>query len=241
MRVDRIDPKNRPDLFFMTRDTGEVDENLDPIYKDDLSFVEQTEATGKRLKRKREGGGTRDIHVDTDVVRIYKDDILAVSYVLQIGHKPIASGSWSTVTIPLGNFTMLNGVISASTIQPGYTAQVSVDTKTGDWAVHIEAPGRLLRIRWMIQWPVPVRDPDVKFGYDDYTGNVNDDEGYPVQTIDFEPAGIEEEITIGQVIPVRKEASGGNRLRLTDSVHIVTSNGIIHDTLELTDSIITVP
>ena len=48
----QIDPTHTPELFFLPRDTGEVDEDLNPIYAYDLPHEEEVTASGKGLRRR---------------------------------------------------------------------------------------------------------------------------------------------------------------------------------------------
>ena len=64
MRVEEINPTKRPELFFLPRDTGEVDGEGAPIIAYDVPHEEVAEASGKAVHRKCTGNRTQKHHID---------------------------------------------------------------------------------------------------------------------------------------------------------------------------------
>lgn len=189
MNVKQVDPIHTPEFFYLGRDTGEVDADLNPILAYDLDYTEETVATGRKGRKKCKGGEC-STHVDEDTITIYKDDVAVASYQLFIDYFTTV---WNPLLIPLSTFDMVDGVISAEPSHAQLSGSLTVDVRSGLWNMSLVTPGWTVRVRWVITW---IDETDMKFDYSDYTGTVESDRVADVETVTFEPAGIADGIMI---------------------------------------------
>jgi len=200
VKVEQIDKEHRPDLFYLE----------DPLNEGvfDQVFLEETVSNGKGIKRRAKASSTNtpvdqmaNAYIQTITgkdyffVDLFYDGQKVATYGIQPQYWMIDHWEIQEVTgeIVIDN---VDGKMTCSGVQGGFSWDVEINFgESTKWSWNITAPGFTVRLAWIIEFTAlgqqMLADGDLQFGYDDFTGNVSDDEGVSTRTIIFEPDGID--------------------------------------------------
>ena len=213
MKVDQVTPEKKPWLFNPAFDTGEVDGDGNPVCTCDCPHLEDTVASGKRLRKKAKDGHEQSCHVKDDAsVDVYYDDDLVATW--QIIPQYWRGNSWRDYTkIPTALTVTPEGRLQCSGEQGGFSWNIDIGWTRGDskWTIHVVAPGVLFRFKWNVVFTALgqqlIADGTLKLGYEDYPGDTDDDQGVVERNIIFEPLGVNDELIVDPYLSVDEQAS----------------------------------
>ena len=213
MRVNQIDPTHTPEFFYPAFDTGEIDGESNPIYTYDQPHLEDTVASGKRLRKKAKGNHEQSCHLKDDgSVDVYYDDdqLIATWQIIP----QYWQNDWKDYTkIPITLEVTPEGRLQCSGEQGGFSWDIDIGWTRGDskWSIHVVAPGVLFRFKWQITFTTLgqqlIADEILKLGHEDYLGDVEDDLGIVERNVIFEPLGVNDELTVDPYLSVDEQST----------------------------------
>jgi hypothetical protein len=216
MQTTQIDPTHTPERFFLPRDTGEVlidTETLEetPIIVYDV-INEELDIRDTVSYRRKALDGYQDLRIFGDRTELWHNDVLVAESKVYMEYQ--VDEKW--VRFDFGSTTPEKVVDTLSVENPepdSLKASATVgdaslliealwqggDVQIGKQSFTIEYPHQIIRCVWIIT----IHDAtNLNINYDDYQGNVEDDNGETLRTIIFEPKGVQDKLVVDPYIQV---------------------------------------
>ncbi|MBU1148766.1 hypothetical protein KKI23_01610, partial [Patescibacteria group bacterium] len=210
MSVIEVSPEKTPERFFLPRDTGELDENGNPIIVYDLDNLDVSEEydSAKAFRRKSETG-TADMVFKGDRIELRDGENKALLAEAFLTAEILNNNVWQAYDFNFDNkeIEKINDyTFKARTIKdiPELNIKDAVFELEATWTrenakqtFYFDAPGKSVRIVWQVKiydgFNNSEGKPLIKYDVEDYPGEVSHTEtageGYTSHSWTFEPDG----------------------------------------------------
>lgn len=227
MKVEQHDPENKPEAFYMPRDTGEVrpvyDEDhvevgTEPIIAYDNATVPGSRVDGLHKLRKSKAG-IQELCITENSQELW-DTVDGVQTLVAeqrwYGEYEESPGVWvvpqSTVTIEAREtgeivgtrtLTQFGGELVVSSPWVPSCVNKDSDKQTATFSM----PNQTVRVKWWVKLYKFSSEVKASFGHEDYSGNklesiVEDTPDYQIVEVIFEPDGVADELIVDPYLSV---------------------------------------